>query len=449
MRIKEVLFAVLMVGCADRHVARVDPEQTRVEVKDLPAIPEKDVDILFLIDNSGSMLAEQQSLQANFPKFMQVLETLEGGAPNMHIGVATSNMGQKATDGTGTNQIGGCAGAGDDGKLRTAPGIINGSFIIDELVGTTRNRNYTGTLGDAFSAIAGVGVDGCGIEQHLASVQRTLENRTANAGFLRDNAMLAVIVIADEDDCSAAHNNLFQGTAAELNFRCTKTGITCPGVSDLSKPGQYTDCAPNDQSQYLEPVDKYVDFIKTIKPNWRQNVLVAGIVGDDKPFEIQLDAMNNPQLAPSCTYGGNQTAVPALRTKDFLEQFSFSVQRSICGADLSQAMVDIGAQLKRLVGDPCWEGEILDMDPDAAGLQPDCTIVDVKVLPDGSSQELGSIAQCGTGVIPCWKLEVDAVQCFYTSTQLKIVIDRGGVIPPADVQVRASCVTKVPPGGFM
>src|SRR5262245_27834086 len=179
-----------MAGCADRTIASLTPVQGKVETKDLPSSLEKDVDILFLIDNSLSMLAEQQSLQANFPKFMQVLETLEGGAPNMHIGVATSDLGQKATDGIGQNLVGGCAGSGDNGALRTAP-VINGAYIIDELVGTTRNRNYSGTLGDAFAAIAGVGVDGCGIEQHLGAVQAALENQTTNRGFIRNNAKLA------------------------------------------------------------------------------------------------------------------------------------------------------------------------------------------------------------------------------------------------------------------
>src|SRR5690349_22769032 len=107
MRIRNVLFALLLAGCADRTVATLVPEQGKVETKDIPSNPEKDVDILFLIDNSGSMDAEQASLKANFPKFMEVLQTLPGGAPNMHIGVATSDMGQHATDGNGTN-----AGAG-------------------------------------------------------------------------------------------------------------------------------------------------------------------------------------------------------------------------------------------------------------------------------------------------------------------------------------------------
>jgi len=90
------------------------------------------------------------------------------------------------------------------------------------------------------------------------------------------------------------------------------------------------------------------------------------------------------------------------------------------------------------------------MEPNTPGLQADCTIVDVKVLPDGSRKELGPIAQCGGGAIPCWRLVEDQAQCYYApAPYLKLVIDRGGVIPPADVHVLGSCVTKVPDGSFM
>jgi hypothetical protein len=442
------MFLVMVIGCADRTVATVIPEQKKVETKDIPSNPEKDVDILFMIDNSGSMLAEQQSLQANFPKFMQVLETLEGGAPNMHIGVITSDMGQHATDGNGGVAVGGCVGAGDDGAMVTATGI-SGRFIIDELTPSgTRNRNYSGTLGDAFASIAGVGTDGCGIEQHLSAVERALKN-PANVGFLRPEAKLAVIVIADEDDCSLAHNNLFETgvDGAVLNFRCTQSGITCTDTPDLTKPGVRTDCEPNDQSQYLEPVDRYVDAIKSLKPNWHDDVLVAGILGKNDPFEIKLNDKQQPILAPSCTYAGDQTAVPALRIADFLEQFPVRVQKEICTADLSPAIVEIAVELKRLLGDPCWLGEVSDVDLQTDGLQADCTVTDVEVQPDGTRVEVATIPACGTGKIPCWRLEVDATQCSYTSTHLKLVIDRGGVIPPSEIHVQASCVTTPPDSG--
>jgi hypothetical protein len=441
MRTRDVLFATLLAGCMDRPVAAVFPVQTKVETKDLPSSPDRDVDILFMIDSSGSMVAEQESLKANFPKFMDVLQTIEGGMPNVHIGVATPDLGQKATDGIGTLAGGGCTGAGLDGVLRTATAIA-GQYIIDEQSGTTRNRNYSGTLADAFSAIATVGTLGCGIEQHLGAVERALSN-PANAGFLRPEAKLAVVVIADEDDCSLAHKNLFEANldGPIINYRCTSSGVVCTDNPDMSQPGVRTSCQVQQNSAYLEPVDRYANFIKGLKPNWREDVIVAGIVGNNSPFEIIKNDKAQVVLDPSCKYGVNDGAYPALRTSHFLDQFPQTVRSSICGADLSSAMVEIGVLLKRSFGDPCWKGEITDLDPATDGLQAECTVTDVRVFPDGSTQEVDLIPSCGSDQIPCWRLERDDISCHYTDTKLKLVIDRGGVIPPADITVKASCVT--------
>jgi hypothetical protein len=242
---------------------------------------------------------------------------------------------------------------------------------------------------------------------------------------------------------------LFSGATDELNFRCTSSGVKCTDSPDLTKPGLRADCEPNDASEYLEPVDRYVDFVRSLKNAPSDSIIVAGILGRNEPFEIKLDDKGKPTLGPSCTYGGNQTAVPALRTAAFLDGFENRVQREICGADLSQAMIDIAAYLKRLIGDPCWIGEIADQDLDTDGLQPDCQVTDVRVLPDGTREDVAVIAACGNGTVPCWRLEEDAVQCSYTSTHLKLVIDRGGVLPPSDIHVKASCVTTAQNGPFM
>jgi hypothetical protein len=452
MRIREVLFAMAVasgVGCIDRPLAAVYPVQVKVETKELPSNPQRDVDILFLIDSSGSMEAEQASLRANFPKFMDVLQTIEGGLPNVHIGVTTPDLGQKAGDGFGALPSGsGCELSGDDGALRMAPSIT-GKYIIDEESGPTRNRNYTGTLGDAFASIATVGTGGCGIEQHLGAVERALTNPT-NAGFLRPEAKLAVIVIADEDDCSVARKSLFEagldGTA--INFRCTQSGVVCRDTPDLTIPGVRTSCEVQPQSQYLESVERYVSFVKGLKAK-PEDVIVAGILGNNSPFEIKRNDRGQPFLDTSCEYGTNDGAYPALRTSDFVGAFQHSVRKSICGGDLSEAMVDIGALLKRSFGDPCWEGEVADLDPETEGLQAECTVTDVRIFPDGSRQEIDLIPSCSFGVIPCWRLETDLAKCGYTDTtqHLKLVVDRGGVIPPADISVTASCLTVAPDEG--
>lgn len=434
-----VLWLAALSGCPDRSISAVYPEQGTVEVKNIPALPNRNADILFVIDNSLSMEQEQASLRANFSKFMDVLATIEGGVPNLHIGVATSNMGQSADDGVGMAGFAGCGGKGDDGALRTAS-TINGRFIIDEEVaGGARNRNYSGTLADAFSAIADVGTQGCGIEQHLGAAERALSN-VANAGFLRDDAKLAVIFIQDEDDCSLEHKALFEGTpdGTIVNFRCTQEGIECDG-GDTSIAGVRTNCRPKEDSAYLTQVDRYVDFLKGLKALPDEDVIVAGIVGDPDPVEISKDDQQRSILKPSCTYGG-QFAFPAVRTASFLEQFPLSIRETICDPDLSGALVQIGALLKRSWGDPCWDGSLADVSPDP-GLQADCTVSDYRKFPDGSSQELATIPACGSGQIPCWRIEEDAAKCYYTPTQMKLVVDRGGALPPADTFLKASCVT--------
>jgi len=58
------------------------------------------VDILFVIDNSGSMGVEQGTLAANFPAFIDVLEAQQFGA-SYRIGITT-------TDAQGTLRVSSC-----------------------------------------------------------------------------------------------------------------------------------------------------------------------------------------------------------------------------------------------------------------------------------------------------------------------------------------------------
>ena len=62
-------------------------------------------------------------------------------------------------------------------------------------------------------------------------------------------------------------------------------------------------------------------------------------------------------------------------------------------------------------------------------------------LPGGGEQELAVIPQCGTGRIPCWRIEDAPVECSYTPSHEKLVIDRAGAVPASDIHVKVSCVT--------
>jgi hypothetical protein len=180
---------------------------------------------------------EQSSLVDNFANFLSVLGNLPGGLPNLHVGVVSSNVR------VGGFIITGCDGEGDDGILQNEPRAActapNGFFIEDVLApdGQTRIKNYTGTLEETFSCIAELGTDGCGFEQHLESVKRALDSAATpqNQGFLRPDAALLIIIVADEDDCSASNPMVFDPMDMTLSsplgpltsFRCTEFGVRC------------------------------------------------------------------------------------------------------------------------------------------------------------------------------------------------------------------------------
>src|SRR5690606_15398731 len=133
--------------------------------------------------------------------FIQVLRQIDGGLPNLHLGVISQDLGAGGLTVGGT-----CAGAGDAGSLLATPRLPgcappDGKFIADVEGGDggPRITNYAGSLEDTFACIATLGPTGCGFEQHLGSLRRALIDNPGNAGFLRPDAFLAIVIISDED----------------------------------------------------------------------------------------------------------------------------------------------------------------------------------------------------------------------------------------------------------
>ncbi|MGE0867502.1 MAG: hypothetical protein AB7P03_02990 [Kofleriaceae bacterium] len=446
---------LVLAGCPDREISTVPIDQGKVQIEQYPAVERRDLDILFVIDNSGSMEQEQASLRTNFDTFISVLESLEGGLPNIHIGVVTSDMGTSALDGQGGN-IGGCSGQGDAGVMERLPG--GASFLSDISDGAGgRTRNYTGALSDAFSQLASVGTNGCGIEQHLEAMKRALDTNPDNAGFLRDEAILAVIVIADEDDCSLAEKSLFDGNQGEsrygdrVNFRCARQGIQCDSpATDLETPGPREDCYPRQTDSQLANLSRYVDFVKGLKADTK-SIVVAGIVGDTDNVAT-INDRGVTVLKESCEYGtgtDRQFAYPAIRIAGFLQQFpDLNLTTTICSGDLSQPLIDIGALINTAKGNPCLDLQLADVSP-ADGDQYDCTVTEFRTAADGSDQELQVVPQCDASRsnVPCWHIEEAPERCRFTSTNphLEMVIERAET-PAPDVYVKTSCVTAAPGG---
>jgi len=463
------LMGLLATGCPDRTISEVNPQQGRVEYKDIPVSVNRNIDILFIIDDSPSMLDKQMNLKNNFPNFINVLNTIEGGLPNVHIGVVSSDLGTKgaadaqAGPGIGSGP-GSCSGNGKQGALQTnGSTLVNGNFINDQNNGNgTRTKNYTGTLEAAFSAIASLGASGCGFEQHIEAAKRAVNNNPSNPGFVRADAYLAMIFIQDEDDCSMAHSTLLGNDMATLgplqSFRCNRFGHVCTtGGADsnaMNQVGPKGGCTSNENSAYLTKVDEYVSFFKGFKSD-PLNVIVAAIAGPTTPYEVELRTPPNggtaiPAVAHSCSYqgaNGNEVADPSVRLVEFLNAFpNRNTFQTICTPDLSPALVQIAQLLRTVIGSPCIEGNLADVDPDTAGVQYDCSVSDVKNY-GKANQEEQVLPQCSnlndpdsSNNKPCWAIHPDAMKC---TTAPSLILEVFRTTDPAlDTHVVSYCVTE-------
>ncbi|MBW1872430.1 MAG: hypothetical protein JRJ19_10215 [Deltaproteobacteria bacterium] len=128
------------------------------------------IDILWVIDNSGTMWEEQNNLADNFDSFIDIVENSD---VDYQIGVVSTDMDK----------------ADHSGKLLGNPKII--------LRGVNAKAQ--------FAANVIVGTDGAGNEKGLEAAFKALTEPLisgANAGFLRPGSALAIIFVSDEDDKS-------------------------------------------------------------------------------------------------------------------------------------------------------------------------------------------------------------------------------------------------------
>lgn len=149
----------------------------------------KKMDIVFVVDNSGSMAQEQQNLAANFPKFVKVIndyKTKSGEQLEYRVAVTTSDSKKEAGKYIATR----------------APAAPNGCSP-----GPARPwlERTDGDVAGAFSCRAQVGTNGDNEERPLESMLLSVTtaagaNSSAGAPFVREDALLAFVVITDEDE---------------------------------------------------------------------------------------------------------------------------------------------------------------------------------------------------------------------------------------------------------
>jgi hypothetical protein len=451
--------ALLCVGCGDddcctmvHYDAGVDlvlPQDANSllhEVSLVPPTVNLDLDLLFVVDDSAGMLDKQRRLVESFAEFVNVLALPPlGGAltptlPNLHLGVVTTDMGVKgADDAVPGTTVGTCVGAGKDGLLQTRDAPLTDLYLADVASGAGRITNYTGSVADAFAKMASVGDQGCALEQPLAAIQRALTS-SANAGFLRSSARLAIIVMTDEDDCSFAHSTFLTTDPAELgplgSFRCTRFGVTCDDggldPDQMNIPGTKARCHSNESSPWVTNVGRYAGFLRALKPDPR-NVFVASIAGASSPFVVELATFGTSAgvgLAGSCAFEGEngpEVAAPPARLATLVESVPHGAVGNLCN-DLATQLRELALRVRGLLGTSRCVHEPI-------ALPATCEAVDI----DASGVETvvpRCTAQSGP---PCFEIVQDLTACPAVQS-LKIEVTRSAP-SAAGVWTSVRCAT--------
>jgi hypothetical protein len=389
------------------------------------------IDILFMVDNSSSMMEMQQKIHDQIPTFVQTLQALPT-PPGLHVGVVSSDMG---APGDLTTSIG-CTATGDQGQLQSLPRgtctstslYTTATFISD----ADMMPNYSdANLADVLQCILPLGDYGCGFEQQLGSIDRALGADgspvpSSNAKFLRPDAYLAIVMLTNEDDCSAPTNTTVYSAAAGpvSSYRCNAYGHLCtdPATGSRIEPPfdppadaqgtaaaptlDLTNCVSNDDYGLLTPVSKFVSDIRALKTDPDNQILVAAIAAPPTPYGVAwVDQGTEAEVMHSCGTAGtddvNPAATqlttdysfgdPAVRISQFVNAFPQNYLGSICDASYAQSMQAIATKIGQLVT-PCIPANIQN---EAAG-NPKCTVTQGSAIIDSCSK---------TGdQPPCWAL---------------------------------------------
>jgi hypothetical protein len=257
-----------------------------------------------------------------------------------------------------------------------------------------------------------------------------------NIGFLRADAYLAIVLITDEDDCSASNNNAQNDDIFNMStkrdigdttsLRCAARGHLCGGQPipnydptigfqgpAFSHP--FSDCAPKEKRlslngfpndpgnvdySYLPLIDvqDMIDSVNSVKGAMR--IFVSGIIGwpsntdpSSVMYQIGKDSTSLPasqqnlwDYMPICTVpsirsadGNIYKAYGGLRLKKFIDAFGDNGKVfSICNPEFTNALTQTGNVLASAMTSDggCVPSALADTGPNTPGIQPECLVRD-------------------------------------------------------------------------
>jgi hypothetical protein len=351
----------------------------------MPVPAGREVDILFVIDNSGSMAEEQAKLALAIPSLVGVLESA-GSAVDYRIGVTTTDNGNPwcsiTTPEAGRLRATSCRAraqeftwngavmieAFDDACAALCPEalaevpILDGAPWIDVRMsdGTT---NVGTSVIDALRCVLPQGIDGCGFEAPLESAFKSIlrfdEMTDPAFGFHREGALLAVMIVSDEVDCSAnpAWDEIFlpegnrvfwsnPNAASPTSAVCWNAGVACidtgMGLLDCGPEDYDVDGNPGASADQavLHPLGRYTNALLA------KGAYVSAIYGMGADGSVTYKASADPQfqsdfgVGPGCQSPSGM-AVPPVRMRQLVSDFGGN-PGSICANDFGGSLAAFG-----------------------------------------------------------------------------------------------------------
>ncbi|MBI5487766.1 MAG: hypothetical protein HY905_10575 [Deltaproteobacteria bacterium] len=348
-------------GSATEATEVADPTDTDGDPARTPP-----VDILVLVDTSGSMSQEQVALTLRLPALLDELThptDADGDGRSDHPRIADLRLGVVTQDlGSGGFSVSTCEDdpfAGDDGCLRhePSPAVLDcdSSYPAWLSYWAEEDPPYSATeLGHDFTCVATSGggmpgESGCGIEQPLEALRRALIVQSVpggcNEGFLRPDSLLVLIVLTDEDDMSIDPDHF---------------DMLDPDRTDLGHLNIRTFRHP----EMLTPVDEFFAAFRELRPAGSDR-LVLGVIagvpwgnpacqgsGDElegclgvPEMQERIDVADPTTLVPSCNTGMG-VAMPPVRLVRLARQLGGSAWvGSVCETDYGPAIRGITAKI--------------------------------------------------------------------------------------------------------
>jgi hypothetical protein len=257
------------------------------------------VDVLFVVDDSGSMSDDQAQLAGNFPQFYTTSNVADS---DYHIAVTTTLTVGNCFDLSGCEDdemSGYYTSCSSERFLTPTSNDPSGQFACN--VRVSDNRNPDRPASDS-------GEGGLRAAYNFLTSPK-IDDPTINGGFLRDEAKLHVIIVTDEPDQSRGPTDLYIDFFRNLKgFR----NESLVAVSAIAKRDGET-CSSSDGDVGTERYEEVVDalngrFQSLCDQDWSANMRALGLDSLGLQVEFFLSRAATASTLNVCVRSGSPQA---------------------------------------------------------------------------------------------------------------------------------------------